>query len=97
MESRLKEIDKLIYQAKKKIDLIKREMMNLISNAFYGEFLVWSHTLVETYTTIAKLSPFQIFNTEKTILRHDKRNSRGTYDCNFNRVHSNNSKTFNNR
>ena len=36
MESRLKEIDKLIYQEKKKIDLIKREMMNLISNEFYG-------------------------------------------------------------
>jgi len=36
MESRLKEIDKLIYQEKKKIDLIKIEMMNLISNEVYG-------------------------------------------------------------
>jgi len=36
MESRLKEIDKLIYQEKKKRDLNKTEMMNLISNEFYG-------------------------------------------------------------
>ena len=36
MESRLKKIDKLIYQEKKKRDLNKTEMMNLISNEFYG-------------------------------------------------------------
>jgi hypothetical protein len=40
MESRLKEISKLIYQEKKKIDLNKTEMMNLIANEVYGVSII---------------------------------------------------------